>query len=320
MQKPIQKPGRGAEKTNLHTRNLHRNAYDFERLTAAFPSLKPHVRPNAFGTISIDFADPNAVKCLNQALLKEYYKVQFWDIPTGYLCPPIPGRSDYMHYVADLLAGSNGGKIPLGSAIKGLDIGAGANLIYPLLANSLYKWSFVATETDPVAITNMQQILAKNPGLDQAISVRTQTQKQFIFQGILQPNDLFDFSVCNPPFHGSAEEAFEQSSRKMRNLKTKNPVLNFGGLSHELWCEGGEKLFVKRMILESKNYGSSCFWFTTLISKGSSIDELGKFLKEAGVQDLKMVQMSQGQKVSRFIAWTFLNKPQQKEWRKQRWA
>lgn len=70
---------------------------------------------------------------------------------------------------------------------------------------------------------------------------------------------------------------------------------------------------------ESKNVGASCFWFSTLISKGSSIDDLGSFLREAGVQDLRMLNMSQGQKVSRFIAWTFLNKPQQKEWRKQRW-
>ncbi len=128
--------------------------------------------------------------------------------------------------------------------------------------------------------------------------------------------------MCNPPFHASAEEAFEQSTRKLRNLNTKGdrkPVLNFGGVSHELWVTGGEKVFVKRMILESKNVGASCFWFSTLISKGSSIDDLGSFLREAGVQDLRMLNMSQGQKVSRFIAWTFLNKPQQKEWRKQRW-
>ncbi len=319
MQKSIKKPARGAEKTNLHPRNRHRSSYDFAQLTEALPALKEYVRPNAFGTISIDFANPKAVKCLNQALLKAYYNVQYWDIPDGYLCPPIPGRTDYLHYVADLLAAANGGKIPQGAGITGLDIGAGANLIYPLLAHAIYQWNMCATEIDAVAIANMQQIIQKNTGLDQAISVRKQVHSTQIFNGILQPNDLFDFTVCNPPFHASAAEAFEQSSRKLRNLKTKNPVLNFGGLSHELWCEGGEKLFVKRMILESKNFASSCFWFTTLISKGISIDELGKFLKEAGVQDLKMVEMSQGHKTSRFIAWTFLNKPQQKEWRKQRW-
>ncbi|MCG9879944.1 MAG: 23S rRNA (adenine(1618)-N(6))-methyltransferase RlmF [Bacteroidia bacterium] len=319
MQKPIKKPLRGAEKTNLHQRNLHRNAYDFERLTQSLPALKLYVRPNAYGTISIDFSDPKAVKCLNQALLKEYYSVNYWDIPESYLCPPIPGRSDYIHYLADLLAESNGGNIPTGPKIKGLDIGAGANLIYPLLANSLYNWSMCATDIDETALVNMRKIISQNTNLEQTINIRKQKSTKHIFEGILEPTDLFDFTVCNPPFHASAEEAFEQSSRKIRNLKTKNAVLNFGGYSHELWCEGGEKQFVKRMIQESKKYSSSCFWFTTLISKGSSIDELGKFLREVGVQDLKMIEMSQGHKTSRFIAWTFLTIPQQKEWRRQRW-
>ena len=319
MQKPIIKPARGAEKVNLHPRNLHRSAYDFKKLIEALPDLAVYVRPNPFGTLSIDFSDPKAVKCLNQALLKAYYQINYWDIPEAYLCPPIPGRTDYVHYIADLLAASNAGKIPVGPKIIGLDIGSGANLIYPLLANSLYRWSMCGTEIDLHAIQNMEKIIACNQGLEKVIAVRTQIHSTQIFQGILHPNDLFDFTICNPPFHASAAEAFEQSTRKLRNLKTKNQVLNFGGLSHELWCEGGEKLFVKRMILESKNFASSCFWFTTLISKGSNIDELGSFLKTAGVQDLKMIQMSQGQKVSRFIAWTFLNKPQQKEWRKQRW-
>jgi 23S rRNA (adenine1618-N6)-methyltransferase len=37
----------------------------------------------------------------------------------NYLCPPIPGRADYIHYIADLLA-SNNGIIPKGHGIQGL--------------------------------------------------------------------------------------------------------------------------------------------------------------------------------------------------------
>jgi 23S rRNA (adenine1618-N6)-methyltransferase len=44
-------------------------------------------------------------------LLISYYDIQKWDIP-HYLCPPIPGRADYIHYIADLLAESNNGIIP----------------------------------------------------------------------------------------------------------------------------------------------------------------------------------------------------------------
>ncbi|MDZ4668028.1 MAG: 23S rRNA (adenine(1618)-N(6))-methyltransferase RlmF [bacterium] len=322
MPKIPQKPKRGEEKINLHPRNAHRMGYDFEALCLALPALKQFVRPNPYGNMSIDFANPKAVLCLNQALLKSFYHIDNWEIPESYLCPPIPGRVDYIHFMADLLAESNGGKVPTGSKIHGLDIGTGANLIYPMLGNACYQWKFAATETDEIALQNAAKIVKNNPSLEGQVDLRLQADPPQIFNGILSPKDIFDFTLCNPPFHASAEEAFEQSTRKMRNLNPKGdraPVLNFGGVSHELWVKGGEKVFVKRMILESKHIGSSCFWFSTLISKGSSIDELGSFLREAGVQDLRMVNMSQGQKVSRFIAWTFLNKPQQKEWRKQRW-
>jgi 23S rRNA (adenine1618-N6)-methyltransferase len=42
---------------------------------------------------------------------------------THYLCPPIPGRADYIHLHSRLLAESNNGIIPKGHGIQGLDIG-----------------------------------------------------------------------------------------------------------------------------------------------------------------------------------------------------
>ena len=58
---------------------------------------------------------------LNRALLKADYGIDFWDIPPNYLCPPIPGRVDYIHHLADLLARSNNNEIPRGPQIKALD-------------------------------------------------------------------------------------------------------------------------------------------------------------------------------------------------------
>ena len=101
-----------AEKTVLHPRNKHRDRYDFKQLIATYPEFSKYVKPNAFGDESIDFANPKAVKWLNKALLKLYYSIEYWDIPAGYLCPPIPGRADYIHHIADLLGSSNFGKIP----------------------------------------------------------------------------------------------------------------------------------------------------------------------------------------------------------------
>lgn len=136
------------EKSNLHSRNLHRSRYDFKLLIEKCPELKSFVFINEFGNQTIDFSNPQAVKILNKALLTTYYDIQNWDIPKNYLCPPIPGRVDYIHYIADLLAESNNGNIPTGIEIEGLDIGTGANCIYPIIGNSVYDWSFVCTDID----------------------------------------------------------------------------------------------------------------------------------------------------------------------------
>lgn len=90
-------------KLKLHPRNKHRERYDFDQLTQINVTLAHYVRLNEYGDASIDFSDPKAVKSLNQALLKQFYGVYTWDIPHQYLCPPIPGRADYIHYLADLL-------------------------------------------------------------------------------------------------------------------------------------------------------------------------------------------------------------------------
>ena len=147
-------PPKVTEKLNLHPRNRHRGRYDFPQLADALPALKPFLKPNPYDAaeLTIDFADPAAVKTLNAALLSHFYGVAHWDIPAHYLCPPIPGRADYLHHVADLLAAGNGGGIPRGNATRILDIGVGANCIYPLIGQHEYGWRFVGTDIDPVTI------------------------------------------------------------------------------------------------------------------------------------------------------------------------
>lgn len=150
-------------KTALHPRNAHRERYDFPSLISSQPDLGKFVSENKYGDLSIDFADPKAVIELNRALLKHFYKISAWDIPSGYLCPPIPGRVDYLHYLADLLADSNGRKLPTGDKINMLDIGTGANCIYPMLGASLYNWNFIGSEIDAKALDSAQDNLYANP-------------------------------------------------------------------------------------------------------------------------------------------------------------
>ena len=305
-------------KTNLHPRNLHRERYDFAQLIKTSPELATYVSVNAYGNESIDFVDPAAVKALNRALLKQYYQVKEWDIPDQYLCPPIPGRADYIHYLADLLAESNGGNIPRGEAVRVFDIGVGANCIYPLIGHAAYGWHFVGTDIDEVALGNAQHIVEAND-LSEAIELRLQPSSADIFSGVTYADEYFALTLSNPPFHASLAEARKGSQRKWQNLgkeqnKHKKPVLNFGGQSMELCCEGGEEAFVTRMIEDSAGGGEHCLWFTTLISKSASLPQAYSALKQAGAVDSRTIEMAQGQKKSRLLAWTFMDKKQRRAW------
>ena len=308
-----------SEKTNLHPRNLHRSRYDFAQLILNCPELKNHVAINIHGIETIDFSDPQAVKMLNKALLKTYYNIQNWDIPKNYLCPPIPGRTDYIHYLADLLTETNNGILPNGENVLGLDIGTGSNCIYPILGNAIYDWAFVGTDTDEKAIANCSKIIEANPHLIEAIGLQQQTESRFIFKNIITPEDRFTFTMCNPPFHASEEEANKSTVRKVSNLNPKekkpiNPVLNFGGQNAELWCAGGEIGFVTQMIYESAKYPMQCLWFTTLVSKKENLSSIYKTLNKVNAATIKTIDMAQGQKTSRIVAWSFLSEPQQKKW------
>ena len=309
-----------SQKDNLHPRNIHRSRYDFDLLISNCPELKAFISVNKYSIETIDFSNPLAVKTLNKALLQTYYDIQNWDIPKNYLCPPIPGRADYIHYIADLLAETNNGQIPEGNSVMGLDIGTGANLIYPILGNSIYNWSFVATDIYKTSIENCSKIIEANPKLIDAISLQQQTESRFIFKNIIIPEDRFAFTMCNPPFHASAEEANKSTSRKVSNLNPKekkntNPVLNFGGQNAELWCNGGEIGFVTQMIYESVKYASQCLWFTTLVSKKENLSSIYKTLKKVNAVSVKTIEMSQGQKNSRIVAWSFLSNTEQTAWK-----
>jgi 23S rRNA (adenine1618-N6)-methyltransferase len=306
------------EKPTLHPRNPHRFRYDFKKLSTVYPDLKPFFFINEHDSETIDFANPNAVKALNKAILISDYDIQNWDIPQNYLCPPIPGRADYIHYIADLLAESNDGIIPEGEETVGLDIGIGANCIYPIIGNETYQWSFVGTDIDENAIQNCKKIITENPKLIDAISLQLQVEPRFIFKDIILPEDKFAFTICNPPFHSSQEEATKASLRKVNNLedkKSSKPILNFGGQNAELWCTGGEIGFITQMIYESVKYPLQVFWFTTLVSKKDNLRSIYKTLNKVGAVEIKTIEMEQGQKISRFVAWTFLSEKQQKEWK-----
>ncbi len=287
----------------LHSKNIHNTRYDFQALCKTNPNLKPFVALNQYGDYSIDFANPKAVLELNKTLLKHHYGIKDWEIPKDYLCPPIPGRADYIHYLADLVGETKG--------LRGLDIGTGANCIYPIIGVSVYDWEFTASDIDPVSIQNVQKIIDANEKLKDKIALKLQKNKNNIFTGIIEKDDIFDFTMCNPPFHKNAQAAQNGSNRKVSNLtkqKTTNATLNFAGQSNELWCEGGELGFINKMIFESEKFKNNCVWFTTLVSKKENLKDIYRTLKKVNPLKVETIEMKQGQKMTRFVAWSFIEK------------
>lgn len=293
-------------KQNLHSRNRHRDRYDFAALMRTSPTLSRFVRSNDYGDDSIDYANPDAVKALNQTLLKHHYGLEQWNLPPGYLCPPIPGRADYIHHLADLLA--DGGDIPSGKEIRVLDIGVGASAIYPIIGVIEYGWSFVGTDIDSAALKNCRRIIESHPLLSNNIELRLQPSAQQCLTGVIKNGDTFHLAMCNPPFHKSMSEVIAASRQKISKLSggnSTNDVRNFAGHSTELCCTGGELAFIRRLIYESTEFPQLSRWFTSLVSKSAHLPALRRILHTVGAKRVNIIKMSQGQKQSRFIAWSF---------------
>ncbi len=309
-------------KTRLHPRNKNQKKYDLVALVNCKPQLNQHIKLNKLGDQSLDFSNPKAVKLLNKAILHYYYGIENWDFPDKNLCPPIPGRADYIHHMADLICESNNSKMPKGEKITCLDVGLGANCIYPIIGVTEYDWNFIGTDIDSKSIMWAEQIINSNELLKDKVSCRLQKNSSDIFKGIISKEEKIDLTICNPPFHSSLENAQTGTQRKIKNLtgkKNKTTELNFAGISHELICEGGEELFIQNIIRESKTISKNCFWFSTLVSKQSNLKGIYTGLEKNKVIEIRTISLETGNKSSRIVSWTFLSKEEQNVWRETRW-
>jgi 23S rRNA (adenine1618-N6)-methyltransferase len=107
----------------------------------------------------------------------------------------------------------------------------------------------LGTDINQGSLENAQKILNENPGLGNEIQLKHQANPDFVFKNIINSEDSFTFSMCNPPFHDSEESALKGNLRKTKNInksKVQKPQLNFGGQQSELWCEGGEIAFIQK--------------------------------------------------------------------------
>ena len=292
--------------TTMHPQNPYCKRYDLKRLAKHYVPLKEYIVLNPIGEETIDFSSSSAVYALNKALLLADFKLEDYHLPGGYLIPPIPGRLDYLLHVQDFL--SEKFNVAKDAKLHGLDIGTGANGIYCILAAQHFNWMMVGTESDAKAVEIAIANKRYTKGLQDKFEIRHQEHKSFLFKNIIQPHERFDFTICNPPFHGSREEALKGSIRKFKNLggttDKKEFSLNFEGQANELWCNGGEALFIKRLIKESILFKDQVKVFTSLVAKADNLHKIEKYLKKVKAS-YHIISMAQGHKKGRYILWWF---------------
>ncbi|MEE2802666.1 MAG: RlmF-related methyltransferase [Bacteroidota bacterium] len=272
----------------MHPNNIHQEDYPFNELIKAHPPLSKFTvqfqdKP------SINFNDSLALKALNNALLVHYYGITPIEYPHGYLLAPVPSRVDYIHHIAD--------EVKAGA--KGLDIGCGATAIYSLLGASCYNFNMIGSEVSEKSYAFAKANTKTVPSID----IRLQSDRGSIFKNIIQKGEYLDFTICNPPFFSSEQEAMKAFQRKAKNLGGDKKH-NFSGTADELWCNGGEALFIKRMIKESIDYKTQVGLFSTLVSQKGHIARLEKLLTKK--QANHYVKSSKiGSKVVHYLFWKF---------------
>ncbi|KAF8591744.1 hypothetical protein K439DRAFT_1401880 [Ramaria rubella] len=292
----------------MHPRNPYKDSIDFYSLADLFPLLKPYVSLSSSGKYSIDFKDPDAQRTLTQALLKRDFNLTL-TLPDHRLCPPVPNRLNYILWIQDIL--STFQNSASNQAIKGLDIGTGASAIYPLLACSLpntREWTFVGTEIDSlsasyahrnVEINNLQSRITIWP-IQSPLDV---TADSAILTPLTQdPESRFDFTMCNPPFYGSASEIKDSAKAK---VLPPNAVCT--GAETEMITPGGETAFVLQMLHESarRDVQGRCRWFTSMLGKLSSVGEIVSQLRKMNIDNYGLSQFTQGTTRRWAVAWSF---------------
>lgn len=178
----------------MHPRNKYADQLpDFKALGQSFPELQQHLRLHQ-GKATIDFRKPAACKALTKALLQHDFAIT-WDVPDGQLVPPVTNRANYIHWLEDLLVLS---PPPNTEVVTGLDVGCGANCIYPLLGAALNGWRFVGTDITDIAIEWAKKNVSSNPNLAKLIEVRQtgHSNKPLDAANVTEVRDPGPYSFC----------------------------------------------------------------------------------------------------------------------------
>lgn len=331
---------RGRERATIHPRNKYsENPPDFGLLASIYPTFQPFVFYSRDGRPRIDWKDYNATRELTRVLLLHDHGINWW-IPDGQLCPTVPNRSNYVHWIEDLLSSeiivdnqADGG------VVRGFDIGTGANCIYPLLGSSLLGWRFVGSDVSDVALEWAEKNVKNNPHISGLIEIRKVENNE---EDGLQIEDIRD-SECNihnlddactgtsvscpAELHSGVKMSYQGPPVLVGVVKDEekfdfcmcnppffetmeeaglNPKTACGGTSKEMVCPGGEQAFITRIIEDSVKLKQSFRWYTSMVGRKSNLKILISKLRAVGVTIVKTTEFVQGQTCRWGLAWSFV--------------
>ncbi|KIM41749.1 hypothetical protein M413DRAFT_444994 [Hebeloma cylindrosporum] len=228
-------------------------------------------------------------------------------IPEDRLCPPVPNRLNYILWIEDIVHAHRIVEGYLGISrsqeIRGIDIGTGSTAIYPLLACKRNpKWKIIGTELDPASHMVALQNVNEN-GMQDSISVEKAEADGKVLFPLQTTDEIFDFTMCNPPFYSSQEDV--ETSARGKDDPT-NAVCT-GAETEMIYPGGGETAFVERMVIESvgERLRGRCRWYTSMLGKMSSVVHIVEMLTARSITNYIITEFVQGQTRRWAVGWSF---------------
>ena len=248
---------------------------------------------------------------LTRALLRTHLDVQLPYLEENHLCPPVPNRFFYLHWIHSELLSKNAGGV---GSHRGLDIGSGATAIYSLLAAKFFHYHMVTTEIDVNAAAMAQKNVEANH-LSSHVHVarvppsHSQDPSQppggplerslvAFEQLLLQQQKPLDFVMTNPPF-------YDPSTMEHVNPRAGDGRARTAMTVSEGSYPGGEVGFVTEMIADSLRRPHASRWFSSMLGKKTSLSFLQKTLTHVlGPSHIRVTEYGPGQYTRWFLAWT----------------
>ncbi|QHN85256.1 Methyltransferase-like protein [Arachis hypogaea] len=259
---------REKQRPTVHPNNRYAETpLDFVHLASFYPSFCPYVKYSTHSSVArsfLDWTDFNATR----VLLLHDHSLHWW-IPDGHLCPTVPNRSNYIHWLNDLLSYHI---IPTNSIcsqqgkVRGFDIGTGANCIYPLLGASFFGWSFVGSGS--FVFFSVFGNVNSNPHIAELIEIKKveDKEKALCVEGFHEGGARIN--ICKEVGCLCLHYLLNGMSIRIRTMMDRPFFLESSGTSKEMVCPGGEKAFVACIIEDSSVLKHQFRWFTSMDFNG----------------------------------------------------